>query len=81
MDLTITLTVVAACLILYALYVVIRVVRYNGYSSSQKVFQCIFFFLVPLFGALIVHMVLRADVTPPLKKDKDFDADYIGSGS
>jgi hypothetical protein len=55
--------------------------RYDGYSPRQKWIQSLVALLVPIFGTVLVHMMLRAATAKPAKKNDRYDPDYgIGSG-
>jgi hypothetical protein len=63
----------------YMAYVLIRVLRYHGFTSKQKLLQCGFVLLVPLFGAMVVHAVLRTDDEEPPKPDRNFERQDTGA--
>lgn len=61
--------------LLFQLYVTVRLVRYTGYSSGQKVAQLFIIWLVPVFGAWIVILVIHDTVTPTKPADRNFIPD------
>jgi hypothetical protein len=56
----------------YAGYVVVRVVRADFYSGTQKTVQCLLVLLLPLFGAALVHWFLRLQDSKAEKSDRAF---------
>jgi hypothetical protein len=72
------LLILIAAHVVYALFVLVRVARFDGYSRPQKLSQSLLAVLFPLFGTLLVDMMLRAAAAKPRKKDERFDPDYIG---
>ncbi len=58
--------------LLYQVLVTIRLVRFAGYSTGQKIAQSLIIWLVPLLGAWIVHAVIRMTEAPVAKADRDF---------
>jgi hypothetical protein len=56
----------------YAVYVVVRVVRADFYSGTQKTVQCLLVLLLPLFGAALVHWFLRLQDSKTEKPDRAF---------
>jgi hypothetical protein len=63
----------------YMLYVLARVLRSHSFTWKQKVMQSALIVVVPLFGAMIVHAVLRTDAQEPAQKDKNFEKQDIGA--
>ena len=58
-------------LLAYAAYVIVRVLRCEGYTPLQKFVQSLIALLIPLLGALFVHIVLRVYVLPPPPEDTE----------
>ena len=48
----------------YQLFVTVRLIRFGGYSVSQKIAQSLIIWLLPLLGAWIVHVVIRMTERP-----------------
>ena len=69
-----TLVILALLLavIAYQLFVTVRVVRSDQYSSTQRIVQAILIWLVPLVGAVICHVVLFTDRQSPQRRDDNF---------
>jgi hypothetical protein len=59
----------------FQLYVSLRLLFYSGYTVVQKATQLLIVWLVPLFGAIIVHSFLVADTARPAKRDTAFISD------
>ncbi len=45
---------------LFNIYVSIRLVIYCGYTAFQKAWQLIIIWLIPVFGAILVHSLMVA---------------------
>ena len=52
------LRVALGALVLFNVYVSIRLVVYGGYAASQKVWQLLIIWVLPIFGALLVHSLI-----------------------
>jgi hypothetical protein len=74
---SIALVVALSLLVAYTIYVIARIVRFDGYTSAQKLLQSVIAVLVPFFGPLVLHIVLRAHDAAREKKDERFDPNYI----
>jgi hypothetical protein len=72
MELLILIVVVSSALIGYAVYVWSLVMRADFYSKSQKGLQAVVLIAVPLLGALVVHLVYRAQSQRPAASDHAF---------
>jgi hypothetical protein len=59
----------------YAIWVGIRVAGADFYSPAQKVTQLVIVLLVPLFGAVLVHALLKSHSAPVARDDTRFVAD------
>lgn len=55
------------CLAVFNLGVCIAVSRSGSYTRTQVLFQSALVWLVPVFGAITVALVLRSDATPRTK--------------
>ncbi len=58
--------------VLYQIFVTVRLVKFPGYSIGQKIAQSLLVWLVPLLGGWIVHSVMRMTHAPIAKTDRDF---------
>jgi hypothetical protein len=58
--------------VLYQIFVTVRLVKFTGYSIGQKIAQSLLVWLVPVLGAWIVHSVMRMIRAPIAKTDRDF---------
>jgi hypothetical protein len=58
--------------VLYQIFVTVRLVKFTGYSTAQKIIQSLLIWLVPLLGAWIVHLVIRMTQAPVAKADREF---------
>jgi len=67
-----TFTMIVLGLALYQLYVTARVLFAQQYSMPQRLRQILLIWLVPFFGALLVHLVLFADRGPRRRRDTNF---------
>ena len=67
-----TLTMIVLGLALYQLYVTARVLFAQQYSMLQRLMQTLLIWLIPFFGALLVHLVLFADRGPRRRRDTDY---------
>jgi uncharacterized membrane protein YhaH (DUF805 family) len=56
----------------YNLAVTVRVLRNADCTGQQKMLQCLLTWLLPLFGALLVHGMLKAMAAPPRPRDAAF---------
>ena len=61
-----------SALVGYATYVAVLVLRADFYSATQKTVQCLLAFLLPLFGAALVHWFLRLQDSKAEKQDRAF---------
>ena len=57
---------------LYQLFVTVRLVRFGGYSVRLKIAQAVLIWLLPLFGAWIVHVVIRGTEESVPGADRNF---------
>jgi hypothetical protein len=69
----------AIALIVYTLFVVVRVIRNHGLTRGQKWAQVAIVLLLPLAGPLLVHAFHRTDREEPAQTDKKFDRQDIGA--
>ena len=69
----------ALVVLLYLAYVLFRIVHAKSYARQQKVLQSLIVLLLPLVGAMFVHVVIRTDDEEPGKEDKGFVPQDIGS--
>ena len=67
----VVVTLIIAC-VGYQIWVTWRVVRCEDYTKAQRTIQAILVWALPLFGALIAHLVVYSSTTAPRKRDKDF---------
>ena len=63
----------------YMMYILVRVLRSGSFSRKQKLMQSALIVFVPVFGAMLVHVVLRTDSEEPAQSDKDFERQDIGA--
>jgi hypothetical protein len=61
-----------AMLLLYQLWVTALIYRADEYDSKQRNLQGAVIWLIPLFGALICHLVLRSSRAPIKPSNTDF---------
>lgn len=54
----VALKVALGALVLFNVYVSIRLVYYSGYSFFQKAWQLLIIWLLPIVGALLVHSLI-----------------------
>jgi hypothetical protein len=66
----VTLEALAGAIALLNLYVTIRVCFYGGASVSQKIWQMVVVWLIPIIGAVLVHSIIAPP--QPVKKDRGF---------
>jgi hypothetical protein len=59
-------------LLLYQLWVTALIYRADEYDSNQRNLQGAVIWLIPLFGALICHLVLRSSRAPIKPSNTDF---------
>ena len=75
MDISGALLIIAvvtvAALVLFNVYVSIRVLTHDGLSRPQKALQIVFIWLLPLVGAVLVESIVF--VRPPKVKDPGFE--------
>ena len=57
---------------LYQLYVTVRVAKQQKYSRSQKAYQIALIWIVPVLGAVVVHVFCVSDKEIPVHRDKAF---------
>lgn len=57
-TLWLALKVALGALILFNVYVSIRLVYYSGYAIFQKAWQLLIIWLLPIVGALLVHSLI-----------------------
>jgi type VI protein secretion system component VasK len=69
-SLLVAITIV--CLLSYQVFVTIRLTEFGGYSTGQKIAQSFIIWLVPVFGAWLVHTVIRSTERDPPGADRDF---------
>ena len=60
-------------------YATIRLCRYTGYSTRQKVAQLLLIWLVPLLGAIIVTSVIGLTERSARRRSEHFVADQGGN--
>ncbi len=58
--------------VLYQIFVTVRLAKFTGYSTAQKIGQSLLIWFVPLLGAWIVHLVIRMTQAPAAKADREF---------
>jgi hypothetical protein len=51
-------------LAIYQLWATLSICRADEYDSKQRIMQCLVIWLLPFFGALICHLVLRSGRAP-----------------
>jgi hypothetical protein len=68
-----TLKAVIGALVLFDVYVSIRLIFYSGYTGFQKVMQFLIIWLLPLFGALLAHSLMV--VPRHIETDHGFNRD------
>lgn len=77
------LALVLGVLVLFNLYVSIRLLLYAGYSAGQKVAQLFIVWLLPLIGGVFVHSVMviprRAKKEPGFTEDGGDNPPGIGT--
>ena len=71
-DPLIVLVIGASGVALYQLFVMVRLVKFGGYSAGQKIAQSLLIWLVPLLGAWIVHAVIRMTERSISPADRNF---------
>ena len=49
-------------------------------ERRQKLLQTLVVWIIPALGAIVVHVVLWSERTPPPKRDKDFTPQEAGEG-
>ena len=64
--------IIAVGAVLYQAFVTVRLVRFGGYSTGQKVAQSFFIWLLPVLGAWIVHLVIRTTQKSSPGADRNF---------
>ena len=69
----VSLEVLGGALALLNLYVTLRVFFYGGASVSQKIWQLVIVWLIPIAGAVLVHSIIAPP--QPVKKDRGFTED------
>jgi hypothetical protein len=65
-------------LLAYQLYVTVRLLRFDGYTRTQKLLQLLVVWLLPLVGAMIVHSVIAFTLHRP-RADTQFTPDRGGN--
>ena len=72
----------AAVVCAFQTYVSLRLLRSPAYALGQKARQLVVVWLLPLFGAIIVYLVVQSDSIPRARRDTAFTAadDGIGPG-
>ena len=60
-------------LLLYNIFVSLKLIRYGGYSRGQKITQVLIIWLLPLFGAFLVYSIISSTT----KTAKSYDRDFI----
>lgn len=63
---------VAILLVTYHIYVSIIVFRANEYEQTQRLLQLFIVWIIPLFGAVACHLVLRSQRETVHRKDNLF---------
>ena len=58
--------------VLYQIFVTMRLIDFTGYSSGQKIAQLLLIWLLPLYGTWIVHAVMRSTEASIDPADRDF---------
>ena len=71
----------------FQVYASLHLLASHQYTNSQKVWQLLLVWLVPLFGAVVIHLFMQTDSTAASRRDTSFTAtpggnpEGIGSGS
>ena len=60
-------------LVLFNLFVSIRLLIYDGYSAFQKLAQLLIIWLLPVFGSMLVFSIISGPIR--VKKDSGFTED------
>ena len=58
--------------VLYQIFVTMRLIQFAGYSGGQKIAQIVLIWLLPLIGTWIVHAVIRSTEAAIVAADRDF---------
>jgi hypothetical protein len=61
-----------ALLLIYQLWVTALIRRADDYDSKQRNLQCLVIWLIPFFGALTCHLVLRSSRVTSTPGNTDF---------
>ena len=67
--------VIAACVVVavgYQAWVSRKIMRFPGYSASQRAIQLALVWLLPIFGALVAQLVMYGLTTKGRQRDKNF---------
>ena len=71
-EITYIVSTLVAMLLFYQIYVSIILFRANEYEQIQRIFQIFIIWIIPLFGAVGCHLVLRSQREAVHRKDKFF---------
>lgn len=58
--------------VLYQIFVTVRLIRFAGYSVGQKIAQSVLIWFLPLIGTWMVHAVIRSTEAAITAADRDF---------
>ena len=47
-------------IVLYQIFVTVRLIKFTGYSGGQKIVQLFLIWFLPLLGTWIIHAVIRS---------------------
>jgi cytochrome c-type biogenesis protein CcmH/NrfF len=64
--------VIAAAVTVYQVWVSWMVLRYSAYSRAQRIAQLLLVWLVPVIGALAVHLVIYGFTVRARRRDDHF---------
>ena len=70
---------VLATLLIYNIYVSIKLFKFAGYSGAQKTAQLFIIWLLPAAGGVVVYSVIRFSVISPKSYDRNFTPDDGGN--
>ena len=66
------LIAIGLAIVVYDAWISILLMRLDQYDDSQKYRQLLLIWLVPVLGAVIVHIMMWADGRPPYKSEKGY---------
>jgi hypothetical protein len=58
--------------VLYQIFVTVRLIKFTGYSGGQKIAQLFLIWFLPLLGTWVVHAVIRSTEATIVPADRDF---------